>query len=73
MYKIALITALVCLMTFVESKPALINCVASTSVSRCLDTPPHITEPPTPGPIDPVKVKRQEFGLDTCAHFNGKI
>ncbi|RBR12018.1 uncharacterized protein FIESC28_08788 [Fusarium coffeatum] len=68
-YKILLVTALVCLLTFGESKPASINRVASTSVSRCLKNAPRITEPPIPGPIELKKVKRQELGSDTYKPF----
>ena len=72
MDKIYFIIAMVYLVTFIESKPALITSVASTPVSRRFITPPRITEPPTPGPIDLIKVKRQDFGFDTCAYINGK-
>lgn len=72
MYKVLLGMALLCLVTFVESKPASINRVASTSVSRCLKTAPRITEPPIPGSIELTKVKRQDPNSDTCAYIDGK-
>ena len=72
MYKTPLFTALVCLVTLVESKPASINRVASTSISRCLETAPRITKPPVSDQIELIKVKRQEPGFDTCAYINGK-
>ncbi|KAH7231080.1 hypothetical protein BKA59DRAFT_488794 [Fusarium tricinctum] len=69
-YKVSLISALGYLMTFVESKPATITCVTSISLSRCLNTAPRITAPPTSGPTELIKVKRKEFGFDTCAYIN---
>ena len=72
MDRISFIIALVYLIAFIEFKPALITSAASTSLSRRTITPPRITEPPTPGPIDLIKVKRQDLGFDTCAYINGK-